>query len=76
MFNRVKSFAKKALVVAGTVVATATSALADTGVVVDYSGAVTGITSQITTALTAALPIMGIVLGIYVGVKIFKRFSK
>lgn len=72
-----KNAFQKFLAPAVAVVASASSAMADTtGVTVDYSAAVTGITGQITTALTAALPVMGIVLGIYVGVKIFKRFAK
>jgi hypothetical protein len=76
MKERLKKVGSCLVAASVSVVSVAASAMADTGVTVDYSGAATAITGQIGTAVTAALPVMGIVLGIYVGVKIFKRFSK
>ena len=73
MFQNLKN---RMTVVGSAVAAAVVSASPAFALDVDYSAAVTGITSQVTTALTAALPIMGIVLGIYAGVKLFKRFAK
>jgi hypothetical protein len=61
---------------AAAAVSAAVPAMADTGINIDYSGAVTAILAQVSTAITAALPVLGAMLGIYIGVKIFKRFAK
>lgn len=43
---------------------------------VNYTGAVTAVTSQIGDALTAGLPVLGVVLGIVIGIAFFKRLVK
>ncbi len=43
---------------------------------VDYSAAVTGITTQLTNALAAGLPIWGTILGVVVGIGFFRMLVR
>ena len=43
---------------------------------VDYTAAVSGITTQLTNALAAGLPIWGTILGVVVGISFFRMLVR
>ena len=73
MKNYKKYFGKVALV-AGSLVAMATNALAVP--ILDLSTIGTAITGELTPALAAAMPIAGTLIAVGVGWKLFRRFVK